>query len=360
MKQKQADQASDEVTGLDTGLVQRCTGQAESAIATLWDVSRKTFWRSTEHRDRDKTSKKALFFPTVSLRCANALLSLAVQAPDWASGPIRRQLLEHVLPNLVSLTSHQLRSTLDIKGQRNVFTLSLYVDTLSQISRLQSITGAMALAAADRLQSVASNLIGHTALRRKGKRDYIPAHPFILYHVSHALLSCQPHLTDVAQRDRASQLIADIAGDVRNAVERLLAKHHLGALAPSESVALAFCGGALLCLGLLEDLPYVLASLAVCLECQDASGCWPLGRVVRENKDITSDKLEIPSFEIAAVIADSVHDLLEFPTTDVEPALLRTFYNRLVRSALYAERSIVHLSAVEEPRVGMAAGPNVW
>jgi hypothetical protein len=236
----------------------------------------------------------------------------------------------------------------------NGYKLNYFVPvfSISQICRLQAITGATALAAADRLQSVASNLIGHRSLRRKGKHDYIPAHPFILYHVSRALLSCQPHLRDAAQRDSASQLIADIAGDVRNAVERLLAKHYLGALAPSESVALAFCGGALLCLGRLEDLPYVLASLAVCLECQDASGCWPLGRVVREDKDITSDKLEIPTFEIAAVIADSVHDLLEFPTTDVEPALLRTFYNRLVRSALYAERSIVHLPVVEEPRVG--------
>lgn len=166
----------------------------------------------------------------MSLRCANALLCLVSQAPDWSSGDVRRQLLERVLPRLVSLKDEKLRSTLDVEGKLNVFTQSVYVDTLSQICQFHVITGAAASAAADQLQSAASELIGHASLERIGQHDFIPVHPFILFHVTHALRACMPHLRDASQMRLATQLIQGIAGVLRNSVERLLAKHQMGAL----------------------------------------------------------------------------------------------------------------------------------
>jgi hypothetical protein len=341
--------ASEPLARADMELLRRCAGQAELAMTSLWDESRQTFWRSTEHRGREAGSPKVLFFPTVSLRCAGALLLLHGDAPDWCSDTTKQLLRDSVAKRIVSFDAGQLDSTLDIpQEQKNPFTLSLYVHTLSLICRFSAPTNEMVKLAAAKLLEAGTSLANHPSL---GDRS-ASAHPFILYHACNALRAVASQDLDNGSRPLFDETINSLARASRKTAEALLAKHHLGSLAPSESVALAFCAGALSRCARPEDLPYLLACLGICLDSQDVNGSWPLGRVVRENKDVTSDKLEIPTFEIAAVVASVVQDLFAAPPGDVAPALLRSFSTKLLKTAHYAERSVVRLSAAEAPRIG--------
>ena len=339
----------------DPELVRWCADKAARAVTDLWDRTRQTFWRSTEHRSRESESDQVLFFPTVTVRCANALLSFVGDAPDWArdweADPARAGILKDALTSVVSRDPSVLHSTLDIGEQRNAFTLSIYVDTLSQICQFRALTSTAAEGAADRLQLAAQSLARHPSFE-PNKGNQILIHPFILYHAARALRACEPHLRGPELKAEVKQRATELASSVREAVKTLLAKYQLGALAPGESVALAFCAGTLMCPGSSEDLPYVLTSLKVCLESQDLSGSWPLGRVVRENKDVTSDKLEISTFEIAAVIADIVHTLFSLPPGEIAPDSFDIFCDNLVTTATYAKRSMVHMPMMTEPRTG--------
>ena len=45
--------AGEERDKLETGFLRTCVDDAAEATLALWDSGGKTFWRSTEHRERD-------------------------------------------------------------------------------------------------------------------------------------------------------------------------------------------------------------------------------------------------------------------------------------------------------------------
>src|SRR5262245_57723371 len=102
--------------------------EAARAISGLWDDNRKTFWRSTVQRDRDKDVGEANFFPTVTLRCIDALLLFLLQFPEWASEFLRQKLIDVWLPSVVEHDQKTLRSSLNSGAKDreglNLFTLS--------------------------------------------------------------------------------------------------------------------------------------------------------------------------------------------------------------------------------------------
>jgi hypothetical protein len=65
-----------------------------------------------------------------------------------------------------------------------------------------------------------------------------------------------------------------------------------------------FCAASLCLFGEDGDRPHVTAALRVSLQAQDPSGCWPLGRIVRANKDIEAGRIEISTYEVSWALAE--------------------------------------------------------
>jgi len=344
--------ATEDERRLDLSFVRRCTTQAAEAILGLWDQKRQTFWRHTTHRERELKASKNLFFPTVSLRCVDALLCLIVESPDWAPNRVREMLTATVVPSIVKRDEKLLESTLNAPAEKkvlNVFTLSLYVQTFSRILSHDGFSKDIADAAQAKLRSAAKDLLRHSTFKKDGP---VTAHPFILYHASRALILSASRLQDRNLSIGIQKLVGRITAGVRDSIVRMLAKQMLGSSNPSEAVALAFCAATLTLCGLEEDHQYILAALDSCFEAQDASGCWPLGRVVRENKDIASDRLEIPTYEIAWVIAETLIQLVDKTGQSLSAGTAKKAVQRLLEGGRYAERSIVHLPGDIVPRRG--------
>src|SRR5438046_509000 len=88
-----------EEPGLDFAFLRNCVAEAVEATMALWDARGKTFWRSTEHRTREFGKRKVSFYPTVTLRCVDALLSLVVEFPEWTTPEVKRRLMEEIVPS---------------------------------------------------------------------------------------------------------------------------------------------------------------------------------------------------------------------------------------------------------------------
>src|SRR5205085_12384139 len=110
-----------------------------------------------------------------------------------------------------------------------------------------------------------------------------------------------------------ASLRADVIQNVKTDTERLLAKHMLNQITPSDSVALVFCAAALALEDRPDDRQYVLPALTVGFEAQDPSGCWPLGRVIRRNRGERGERtweFIISTYEIAWAASETLLKLL--------------------------------------------------
>src|SRR6266404_1575338 len=110
--------------------------EAVFAVAALWDPELKTFWRSTDHQ-KEKGSTKENFFPTVTIRCIEALLRYAEDFSRAGKSRIS-ELVSEACSALLEKDEKDLRSTLGLTsgtGMLNPFTLSLYVAVLSKAAR---------------------------------------------------------------------------------------------------------------------------------------------------------------------------------------------------------------------------------
>lgn len=338
----------------DASFIRRCSVDAITAIASLWDSQRKTFWRSTSHRTRDAASAQPQFFPTVSLRCVDALLFTAVEQPEWIAPAVKSLLLDECIPSVVQHESHGLFSTLNPPGETqelNVFTLSLYVQSFARIVRAGTVVGDVATTARERLRQATRQLVGHSAFRDAGNRG-LSSHPFVLYHACRGLVLGRGSIEVGEALQAVETLVARILSSARESIERLTAKHQLGMLNPGEAIALAFCGAVLSIAGSPEDHPYVTTSVDTCFRYQDSNGCWPFGRVVREDKDLTSDRLEIPTYEVAGVIGEALSGLLDTSNGKLSAEPMQGFIDRLVQAGRYTERSSVRLPNAAAPSMG--------
>jgi len=362
----------------DFAALERCATEAQRAVLGLWDLGLGTFWRSTEQRARvraETTSPSALglrktaakskpamkaaasFFPTVTLKCTESLVSYLIDCPDWATLQIRNQVNREVVPRVAAQRRETLKSTLDTAGTSlNIFTLSFYVRVHTAILRLRSSSPVTDHESVGTLSSAIPDLMNHPAFSLPpGAVGERRVHPFILYHAVRALSGAKQFATK-AVASMADALLARIRLALRGAVERLLAKQLLGADTPSDAVALGFCAAALLVDYTREDLPHAIASMMACLNAQDGNGCWPLGRVVPQQKDIASDRLEIPTHEIAEALADAALALVNSAHGERLPAVVTATLGRLRRAMQYVERSLTRLAdSKEEPRAGWCA-----
>ena len=342
---------------VDESLLQRCAIDATNGITELWDASRGTFWRSTAHRSREKdTAPRDAFFPTVSLRCIDAVVSLIVDFPDWVPSTIRKSVLEQMVPAIVSHNHADLETSLNIQGngqqQLNLFTLSIYVQAFSRISKLQVLPHSEAAEALAKLDAAATSLLDHAAFFDLGGGEPLRVHPFLMYHACRAVSSFRllqrPGGLDV----RCRQLVERIRVSVRESIESLIARQKLASLNPSECVASAFCAATLAVALTDEDLQYVRASLELCFESQDANGCWPLGRIVREDKTLVNERLEISTYEIAAIVAETLGRLADKANEPLASGPGAESVKRVIWAGRYAERSAVRLAPDTHPNIG--------
>ncbi len=335
--------------------LQRYVSYATDGIVKLWDESKGTFWRSTAHRN-SKIDASVDFFPTASLRCIDALLSLISEFQDWILSDIRKSVIEEVVPRIVSHEHTKLKTSLNVKGNGtqplNLFTLSLYIQTFSAICRLQLLPDEEVKNVRAKLDKAISDLLGHAAYSGSGAGKQLYIHPFLLYHSCRALSSFMLLQPSKISKQRCNKLLGRIKASVRRSIERLIARNKLASLNPSECVASAFCAATLALSLTDEDWQYARVSIELCFDSQDTNGCWPLGRIVREDKTHVNERLEISTYEIAAIVAETLGRLAEEGNEHLASGLGAESVNRMIQAGRYIERSAVRLNSDKPPNVG--------
>lgn len=345
---------------------------AQGAILELWQPQG-TFWRSTLHRSALAGKGDGSLYPTVSLRSMLALHTVFQRAPDWTLDSTATFLRKKCDPKLSEWGMDVLlASSLGKVGTHpNLFTLSLYLEGLGPILRdLQQGDERARLEA--RYTTGANQIIGHPNVQSDQIRHL---HPFLGYHAKRGVQSAASSQlpTEVSQGLR--QTARRLDESARSWIERALAMATTETLTPSGVVATCFAG-ATLSLGdcdpscqetpfegwtsrkLIppEDFHAVWAALRVTLEEQDHRGCWPLIRVAEYlEKDVTNDRIEVSTFEVMEAAAVSAIRMLHDQTSGSDPSIgqfLGGTARQLMRSARYAERSMVRLDAGSPPVAG--------
>lgn len=332
---------------------------AQAAVHALWEPSAKTFWRSTVQRERETSEHRAAtFYPTVTFRCLNALQSACNDKPAWVRSKIKEDLQEFIAPSIVTRTLSDLSSsTLQHGAEPNIFTLSVYCLALAKIlgngtHSKQVLDGAKA-----QLQGGLQVLRCHAAL---DDASIASLHPFLAYNVKRVLVEAS-RLT-VADNEALHAIESSLIRHCRSSVLSLLAKQVVGSLNHGEAVALAFCAATMLrhtpgsrdrhfMLVTREDEAAIRAALSVCISAQDSSGCWPLGRVVDVQKDISPQQVSITTYEVTTAVAEGVLALLSQPKGRADD-LIATAVGSLTSSLRYAEKSVVRLNDCAAPHVG--------
>ncbi len=330
--------------------------KAQHAICSLWENG--TFWRSTAHRERESRATDAPeFYPTVSFRSACSLLRLAEDCPDWLHRSVRAQLQDQIVPALVARRLGDFHSTLDTTngdraddGSVNLFTLALYVELLGLIARAEDVALTLRNSATKNLNAALTQLVNHRTLVRIRTDRYLSVHPFLLYHVRRALETAAAAESEAGVGHSSDELDRGIREAARAAIGVLLARERLGMSNPGDAVALGFAAGTLADEVSVDDANYVREGVTICLAAQDSRGSWAFGRVVAAEKDIASHRLEIPTYEIAAVMVESLLGLVEGAGS--VPRDIAAYIEAVQRAIEHVERSIVRLREGETRQMG--------
>lgn len=335
-------------------MIRRIADDSVNAILNLWDEERGCYWRDTEHHETPGVENQK-FFPTVTYRSTEALLDLFFRHPDWL--PDKREVTMERLPRLFSSSLADTPSALDSPGTsvRNPFTTSLYLITACRANRL---------AKSDIVQ--ASNMATATqelfAACLDPESPYSRRHPVTEFHILRAIRALWPKRAGPSPA-QAKQLRVQILKNVRELTEKLLAKHMLKQLAPSDCVALVFCAATLALEGGSNHQNYILPALTVGFEAQDSSGCWPLGRIVRQNRGEQGQRgwdFTISTYEIAWAASETLLKLLRQRRRAPGRETLSIF-DRLVTAGRYAERSAVQVRFDDSAKRGWVSdAPYGW
>jgi len=275
------------------------------------------------------------------------LFRLSIERRSWLTDHnLGKAIIEDVMPALLQREPEELERSSLTPAER-VVTRSRYLATLARVcSAGTSLLGAELVArAALNVVKAAVGLLEEIELASKTHGEL---HPFVSYHVVRAVRASQPFLVSNLH-DKTEGLTLRIAEALRGAIERLLALKEMRLLGPSEAIALGFCAAAM---GLLErpsDVPFIIPALIAALDAQDASGCWPMGRVVAEDKDLTAPRLEMPTYEIAWALADTLLALTSAHRERLNTAPLERAVARLLTAGRYAEASVIQLAGSRSP-----------
>src|SRR6267154_1166961 len=331
-----------EAPSIDASVLRALAIESAAALVSLWDPSRGSFWRSTEHRTVEQDKEPLGIFPTVTFRSLEALLRLIEDFPAWAEATTIRLAIDTVVPALLSMKEEELRSTLGLTsegGVLNPFTLSLYIDCLARICRCDRLKGNLREDAIQKLEAAVQHLLAYAKLATPSQVG-AEVHPFVLFHIARALATSAPYLHNQTTAAHLRNFRTSLAGTAKQHVRALLAQDSLGVINPGEGVALAFCAAILAADQRPEDLPFVRAALRVAFKFQDSAGCWPLGRIVPENKDIeVKRELQIPTYEIAWGLAEAVLSIVEFKTAPLPSGITDSAFACLMRATKYTAAS---------------------
>jgi hypothetical protein len=321
-----------------TEVVKNIVPEALEAIISLWDEDAKTFWRSTEHRERDKGTERENFFPTVSFCCLQALCEFRAAFPGW-----RIDKLDEVIKSsktvIIGQDINKVESSLiDLDKKLSPFTQARYIHCLLAIRKSYTDLDEQIY---ERIRPATQKLIeGIRTLEHPSNR-----HPFVVFHAFHACYDAKDLLkNDSNVLNLLSSGFEEILDYVRKTAKELMARHALGPISASDAIALLFCAATLRLSKNATDHRFILPALQMCFEKQDSSGCWPLGRVVRENKDQLEGKLEISTYEVAWTVGALIDWCLDYRQN--RHSLLSTeesrgFLERLIRTAEYAQGTLI-------------------
>jgi hypothetical protein len=320
--------------------------EAIKTINSLWSKEIKTFWRHTSHPARLKNNQETKFYPTVSLRCIDALLSVFIELPSRFSADDRDLLLLHYVPRIVELELNEVESSLDKELESstiNEFTLSVYIQAFSKILQIRDLNKEITDKANSRLIDAIEKLLSSPIFQRTSKNE-TSDHPFILFHINCAL-SQSHHLLSESTSIKQNVLdrINEIAKINRSIIYNLLSKYQLGTINPSDSIALSFCAATLSHSDGIENRQYLLAALNIVSETQDSSGCWPLGRLIRKNKDVEARHLEISTYEVSWVLSTAVWQLIKKYGEKSDSDLIVDVRRKLALSCQYVSKSYVQV-----------------
>lgn len=344
-----------ELSSIDAALMRAIVVESAACLVDLWDSARGSFWRSTEHRIAEQDKGTAGVFPTVTFRSLEALLRLIEDYPGWAEPSTIALATDNVVPALLSRKENELRSTLGLTsegGALNPFTLSLYIDCLAGICRCGRLNDQLREKATKKLEAAVQHLLKYSTLALPS-RARAGVHPFVLFHIARAIATSAPYLRSRTTARQLGDFRSSLAGTAKQHVRVLLAQDSLGVINPGEGVALAFCAAILATDRELEDLTFVNAALRVAFKFQDPAGCWPLGRIVPENKDIEVKRdLQIPTYEIAWGLTEAVFSLVEFKRDRLTEGITDSAFACLMRATRYIAASAVQLESGEKPNRG--------
>jgi len=313
-------------------------------IINLWSSDKKTFWRSTNHKNRKIKDDK--FYPTVSFRCAESLLATFIRSPEFISANTKSKLFEEIVPKFLSINLIDLDSSLytgNKDGELNEFTLSIYIQTFCRIVKISENKFKQKNEAINKLVLAVENLLIHSFVEQGLQNDFKSEHPFILFHVIRALKLCLEFIEDKILRKRVDDIIGTIITSILSVTENLLSKSVRGALSPSDNVALAFCSASLSQNQIAKNLQHLSSAMKIAINSQDFSGCWPMGRVIHENKDIDSQRLEISTHEIAWALTLTSNELLDNKMFVCENINTEEILERLIKSLDYVKNSTEHM-----------------
>jgi hypothetical protein len=322
---------------------------AADAIADLYDHPNTRFWRDTAHRAGssgvDNSERR---FPTVSLCCTQALLMLEMAQPNWRTVSAKEvtSSASSFVPGALTFASLFESSLSEDDSEPPTFTLTQLLQTLGSAVRCG--------ADPEHLRSVYSEAEAHPSVPFRPAAKGPRAHPFVLYHVARALEDCVTLLPDL-KASIGAHLTATYSAIERLSVP-LLADYRARRSGPADVVAMAFCGA-----GLAQDSSgsndrYAAAALVAAAQGQETSGCWALGRLVREDRykrRPESLEIEISTYEISGVMAEALTALRFRSNVGIEATQVETILGALLRSVDFASNSLVRLrSAPPGPLAG--------
>ena len=336
---------------MEADIVEILARNASKAISKLIKKEGRTFWRSTTHKFRSVRVSRTTLFPTVTFRSLESLLIALVERPEWVSDDVKVILTRKMIPFLVDceLDSFESSLTVDTASRLNDFTLSLYLQSFASVCQTQGLDSGIKNKAKRKINEGVNELLRSPVLRINPK---ISTHPFLLFHILRALLSSKKQINNERLISRIERACGMIISNAQNITETLIAKRHLDALGPSDAVAMAFCAGILALEEKIENREHLVCALRISCESQNHIGCWPLGRLVDENKDLNHSNLEINTNEVGWVVAMAANRLFSMSGIDSESDLAKKVEICLARANQYAEKSIVRTDDGNEIIVG--------
>lgn len=335
----------------ETELARNIVPEALEAIISLWDEDARTFWRSTEHRERDKGTDREKFFPTVSFCCLQALCEFRTAFPDWHVDKLC-EVMRSSKTVIAGKDIHSVESSLsDPDGILSPFTLARYIHCLIAIRKLYADLDKQIC---QQISVASQKLTEQNGILTRILEHKSNQHPFVVFHASRACY----HSRDLIKNDPElhsllSSGFEEMLDHVRRTAKEVMTRHALGPISAGDAIALLFCAATLSLSKNTIDHRFIVPALRICFEKQDSSGCWPLGRVVRENKDQREGKLEISTYEVAWTVGILINWCLghrESRYAILSREETREFLERLIRTAEYAQGTVIPIPK-EKPAV---------